>query len=131
MKKYKVAQKIIKELEEIGIISIACKKVGLSRQSFYRWTKEDPDFADKIDVAMQMGVDSVNDLSESKLIANINSGNQKAIEFQLRNNHPRYKLRRPDTPSERELTPVTYIIHKDFDNDKILKNRPSPNDIEL
>lgn len=118
-----MAHMIIQELQETGIVSVACKKVGLSRQSLYRWKEEDPDFSDRIDEAILMGVSSINDLSESKLVTNINKGDQRAIEFQLKNNHPRYRPKKPDTSDERRLIPVTSIEHDVYteNSDKNLK----------
>ena len=80
----------LEELSETPIVAVVCKRVGLSRQTIYRWCAEDRDFKREFDEAIARGRDSINDLAESKLIANINEGKQRAIEFYLRNNKLNY-----------------------------------------
>ena len=107
MKKSKVANKFIEELERLPNISIACEKVGLSRQTVYRWMEEDEDFREKVDQAIAVGTDSICDLAESKLISNINSGNQRAIEFYLISNKKQYyRPRKPMAPEEEKVRPI-------------------------
>ena len=38
-------EKLLDSLKECsGIVTFACEKVGLSRQTFYRWYREDAEF---------------------------------------------------------------------------------------
>lgn len=82
-------------LEELGktpIVSVVCQRVGLSRQTVYRWCAEDRDFKRKFDEAVGRGRDSINDLAESKLIALINEGSPRSIEYWLKNNKTNYSV---------------------------------------
>lgn len=90
MKKYRKEQALLEQLKTIPNVSLACEKVGLSRNTVYRWCREDPEFKARLDEALESGVESVNDLAESKLIANINSGSMRAIQYWLDNNKKTY-----------------------------------------
>lgn len=107
MKKYRKEQALLDQLKTIPNVSLACEKVGLSRNTVYRWCNEDPDFKARLDDALENGIQSVNDLAESKLITNINSGNMRAIQYWLDNNKKTYIRPRPknfwdvlDTPGQ-------------------------------
>ena len=93
--KRKKEKQFLEQLKTIPNISLACEKVGLSRNTVYRWCKEDPDFKKQMDEALTTGVDSVNDLAESKLITHLNSGNMQAIRYWLDNNKKNYVKPRP------------------------------------
>lgn len=82
-------------MQTIPNISLACEKVGLSRNTIYRWCKEDPAFKDRLDEAIETGTESVNDLAESKLISQINASNMQAIKYWLDNNKKTYMRPRP------------------------------------
>ena len=90
MKKIRLEKAFLEELAKVPNESLACKNVGLSRQSIHRWKKEDPKFRKKCEEALQLGTESINDLAESKLIANIQSGKQRSIEYWLDNNKRAY-----------------------------------------
>lgn len=95
MKRYKKEGAFLEQLRTIPNISLACEKVGLSRNTVYRWCKEDSEFKDRLDVAISTGTDSINDLAESKLISHINSGDMRAIQYWLDNNKRNYARPRP------------------------------------
>lgn len=81
---------IVEQLKQTPIVQTACEKVGVSRSSYYRWRKEDNEFAQEADEALLAGKLLVNDLAESKLMSQIRDNELSAIKFWLRNNHPRY-----------------------------------------
>lgn len=89
----KVKKKLLEELEKAPIIQYACQKAGVSRSTFYRWVEEDDAFNKASKEALDRGIDSINDLAESKLISNLKDGHFGSITFWLRHNHERYKLR--------------------------------------
>lgn len=63
-----------------GIISAACMQISISRDTFYRWIKEDDDFrseVESIDIMQQEFV-------ESKLLSKIDAGDTTAIIFYLK-----------------------------------------------
>lgn len=106
-KKYK-EDKFLEQLERVPNVSLACEKVGLSRNTVYRWCGEDSDFKARMDSALESGVHSVNDLAESKLISHINSGNMRAIQYWLDNNKKNY-IKPRDKNMWQPFVPVTKI----------------------
>jgi hypothetical protein len=112
MKKYRKEGPFLEQLKKIPNISLACEKVGLSRNTVYRWCNEDEEFKKRIDDAMNDGVDSINDLAESKLISSINNGNLRAIEYWLTNNKKTYIKPRPKDFWEmfKEPNPIAQIV---------------------
>jgi hypothetical protein len=95
MKRFRHENAFLEQIKTIPNISLACEKVGLARNTIYRWCHEDPDFKNRLDEALGNGVESVNDLAESKLITQINSGNMQAIKYWLDNNKKNYMRPRP------------------------------------
>lgn len=95
MKRRTIERPFLEQLEKVPNISLACEKLGVSRNTVYRWCTEDPEFKKRIDEALVNGIESVNDLAESKLIANINGGSMRAIQHWLDNNKKSYIRPRP------------------------------------
>ena len=91
MKKNKVQDQFLEELAKVPIVQVACEKTGLSRNSVYRWRKEDKTFEKKMDEALKSGVAFVNDMSESQLLTLIKEKSYSAISFWLRHRNDNYK----------------------------------------
>lgn len=91
MKKNKCQEQFLLELARVPIVQVACEKAGLSRNSVYRWRKEDKEFEKKMDQALVDGVALVNDMSESQLLTLIKEKNFPAVRFWLNKRHPAYK----------------------------------------
>lgn len=91
MKKPKYSQQFLKELRKVPIVQVACEKTGVSRNSVYRWKREDKAFAKQFDGALADGVEFVNDMSESQLLQLIKDKNFSAVRFWLNKRHPAYK----------------------------------------
>ena len=68
-----------------------CKKVNVSRATYYRWRDEDPSFRADVETALQRGRSKLTEFVESKLLENIKLGNQQAIAFWLKHNERRYR----------------------------------------
>lgn len=85
--------KILKKLHKTPIVEAACRQVGLPRATYYRWRKDDPDFAQACDEAIEHGRDTINDMAESQLISGIKEGRLPAITFWLKHHHPVYETR--------------------------------------
>ena len=66
--------------EGMGIVSYACDKTNISRQTFYNWKENDDDFAQQAEDIQETTVD----MAESKLLPSINEGNVAAIIFYLK-----------------------------------------------
>lgn len=90
IKKCEQKQQLIEQLKKVPIIQIACEKLGISRMTYYRWHKEDEEFADAADQAIADGSGLVNDLAESQLMTAIKNGNVTAIIFWLKHHHRNY-----------------------------------------
>jgi predicted DNA binding protein len=114
MKKNKFQDQFIEELKKVPIVQVACEKTGLSRNSIYRWRKDDPAFAKKMDEALIEGVAFVNDMSESQLLTLIKEKNYPAISFWLRHRNANYKdkLEITNKDDSEELTPSQAKIVK-------------------
>lgn len=91
MKKIKLQDQFFEELAKVPIVQVACEKTGVSRNSVYRWKKEDPVFAKKMEKALADGVALVNDMSESQMLTMIKEKNWSAISFWLRHRNDNYK----------------------------------------
>ncbi len=109
MKRYKKEVAFLEEIQHVPNISSACQKVGLSRNTIYRWCIEDPQFKARLDQAMSIGNDSVSDLAESKLIGLINGSDFRAIAYWLDNNKKVYIKPRIKNYHEDPLEPISYI----------------------
>jgi hypothetical protein len=63
-----------------GIVTNACKKVGIARATYYCWKTKDKEFADGVQEVMEAQIDFV----ESKLLQLINEGDTTATIFYLK-----------------------------------------------
>lgn len=95
MKKHKKTEQFLEQLRLIPNISVACEKVGISRNSIYKWRENDPIFRERMDRALRLGVESVNDLAESHLVQKIKSGDMRAITYWLGNKKKDYLKPKP------------------------------------
>ena len=93
MKPDKDKKAILEQLHKLPIIEIACSKTGVSRMTFYRWKKQDTEFAKEVDEAMAMGKSLISDVAESQLIAAIKKGDMRGIIFWLKHNREEYKAK--------------------------------------
>ena len=75
-------QKLLKELQETQrLIYHACKKAGnISRSTYYRYMREDPEFAQAVEDIKEAQIDYV----EGQLIKIISSGKETSIIFYLK-----------------------------------------------
>tara|TARA_R100000808_G_scaffold16823_1_gene37669 strand:- start:4430 stop:4813 length:384 start_codon:yes stop_codon:yes gene_type:complete len=72
---------ILEALEKnLGIVTTACRQVGIGRTTFYDWLKEDEDFKKKVDEINNVALD----FTESKLFKLIEEQNPTAIIFHLK-----------------------------------------------
>jgi hypothetical protein len=75
-------EKLLKALAETqGLIYHACKKAGnISRSTYYRYMREDEEFAKAVEDIKEAQIDYV----EGQLIKNISSGKETSIIFYLK-----------------------------------------------
>ncbi len=91
MKKHRHAKQFLEELKKVPIVQVACEKSGISRNTLYRWKRDDPEFAKALEDALADGVAFVNDMSESQLLQLIKDKSFSAVRFWLNKRHPAYK----------------------------------------
>ncbi len=105
---------LLEQLRKTPIVEIACSKAEVGRSSYYRWRKEDAEFAKQADEAMSDGSLLMNDVAESYLISAIKDKNMTAITLWLRTHHPAYasklevngrmtQIREDLTPAQQEV----------------------------
>ena len=78
-KQYKKA--ILEALEKsLGVVTTACKQVGISRKTYYQYLKEDPEFSSEV-----RDIENVSlDFAESQLHKQIQNGSTAATIFLLK-----------------------------------------------
>lgn len=91
MSKLHEKSKLLQVLSETPLVSLACKKTGIARATFYRWYKDDKPFRDSVLQILDIGRKNINDLAESSLIKEIQKGSMNAIRFWLQHNDSRYR----------------------------------------
>jgi len=98
MKKIRKKKEFLEEIRKTPIVAAVCSKIGISRQSVYRWLDEDFEFRALYKEALSQGVNNINDLAESKLIGAIDRSEPWAIKYWLESNNQKYL--RPRLPSD-------------------------------
>lgn len=88
--KTKDKQMLIDQLKKTPIVQVSCERLGIGRATYYRWRKEDKEFAANSEKALVEGRLLVNDLAESQLMSAIKEKNMTAIIFWLKHHHPSY-----------------------------------------
>lgn len=92
MKKTKsLLNKLIEEIEKTPLIQIACDKVGISRNTFYRWMKEDRDFLSRVNEAMSLGTGLVSDVALSNVLEGIKRKDTMYTKYWLSHKHPDFR----------------------------------------
>lgn len=128
----KQQDKILEHLRESGNVSYACKRAGISRETYYRWRDEES-FAVTADAAVAEGKAFVNDLAHTKLMQSIQEGYFPAVKFQLSNCHDDYHPKKTTSPYRiEEMTPPITIasipfITKMLRYQEYLENGGDPN----
>ncbi len=98
---------LIEQLRKTPVIQIACEKVGVSRMTYYRWRKDDEEFANAADESLADGKSLVNDLAESQLLSALKSGDPWSIQYWLRHHHPEYTNKLEITAKDERNAPLT------------------------
>ena len=93
---------ILKKLADVRIVEIACKQVGISRATYYRWQEDDYKFEVDCQQAIQQGTDRISDLAESQVVNKIKDGDFRASTYWLEKHHPDYTPRKSNQPDKFE-----------------------------
>ena len=76
-----IKKSLIGALEKsLGVVTTACKNVGIARSTFYEWCNTDPEFKKKVDAIGDIALD----FAESQLHQQIQDGNTSATIFYLK-----------------------------------------------
>lgn len=104
---------LVEALEKsLGVVTSACRMVGIHRSTFYEWYKKDLEFKEKVDSIQDITLDFV----ESQLHKQIQEGNVTATIFYLKTKGTKrgYIERQDHT---HHLKPFTHIeIEQKFDD---------------
>ena len=90
MKSYQ-KEDVIEEIKTQLTVKAVCKKLNLSRQTIYRWLKEDKKFKTDLMKARKEAIEDLNDECENRVIAKIMSDDSGMIKFWLKYHHEDYK----------------------------------------
>jgi hypothetical protein len=92
MKRTKALEnKILEELRRHGIVQSACDKHGISRQTFYRWMKEDREFLEQANEAISLGTGVVGDVALSNVLEGIKRKDAMYTKYWLSHRHPDFR----------------------------------------
>jgi hypothetical protein len=75
--------------------------------TFYRWRKEDEEFAKAADEALADGKSLVNDLAESQLLSSLRDGEAWSVQYWLRHHHADYTNKLEITAKDERNAPLT------------------------
>lgn len=104
MKKSRIQNQFLEELSRTPIVQVACERLGISRQTYYRWRIEDSWFAIRADDSLEMGVDFVNDHAESNILNGIKRGDLNTSKWWLSARHKAYKRPFPKIVIQKSLS---------------------------
>jgi len=72
---------ILQALENsLGVVTVACKQANIPRSTYYKWLKEDKEFADQVKEIENIALD----FAESQLHSQIKDGSTPATIFYLK-----------------------------------------------
>jgi len=128
----KIKKEFLEFLIKTPVIQVACAKLGVARSTYYRWKEEDVNFANDAEMAELKGRELINDLAESKIINNIQNGDNTASIFWLKHNKPHiygFASQVPPKPeakislSEEDIAEMDEFVRKNnlFQNSSIEK----------
>jgi len=99
-------QKVIEALERsLGIVTPACKEIGISRETFYKWYRQDDEFKRSVDDINEIALD----FAENQLLKKIKEGSERSILFYMK-----YKARKRGYTEDINIT-------GNIDNDVTIK----------
>jgi len=106
-------KKIIESLEKtLGVVTSACKMVGCSRETFYKYYREDEEFAKNVDSVGDIALD----FAETQLHENIKAKRETSIIFYLKT---KGKSRGYIEKTEHDLTTKGESLNNELDFSKL------------
>jgi len=109
----KIVDKILEELEKTPLVQFACEKVGISRNTFYRWMKEDTSFRKRVSESISLGTGVVNDFAVSNVLTSIQNKDPIMTKYWLDRRHPDFRK-----PYRIEIDPHDLLLYEKFVEEK-------------
>lgn len=107
MKRERGKEAVLKQLQKMPVVEVACQRAGLSRATYYRWRREDSKFRKASDEAIIEGELLINDMSESQVISLIREKSWAAISFWLKHHHHKYANKLEINANINQVEPLT------------------------
>lgn len=86
-----MAKKLMIELlSKYPIVEAACNKAGISLSTHYEWLQHDTDYRNKVEIAIDTSIGTVNDVAESNIISKVKGGDLYATKYWLEHHHSSY-----------------------------------------
>lgn len=113
-------KKLLEALERsLGIVTPACKDVGISRDTFYRYYKEDEVFRAAVDDINEITLD----FAENQLLKKIKEGSERSILFYMK-----YKARKRGYTDSIDITSGGEKIMSEINVNIVLPKKDEEND---
>lgn len=107
----KLKEQVLDRLRHYPIIQVACEKVGIGRQTYYRWREKDKKFEEFADKAIFEGEELFNDLGEHQLLSLMKDKHWPAIRYWLEKRHPKFNKTKIEIDSPIEVEFLHKQIH--------------------
>jgi hypothetical protein len=115
-------EKLLEALERtLGIVTSACKDVGVSRDTFYRYYNEDEFFKKSVDDINNITLD----FAETQLLKKIKEGSERSILFYMK-----YKARLRGYSDSIDITSAGEKIMSEINVNIVLPKRDKEEDEE-
>lgn len=103
--------------QSLGIVTAACKQVGICRERFYEYYNTDPIFKKKIDDLDNVTLDFV----ENQLLKKIQEGSERSIVFYMKHKGKRrgYVSSTDITTNGESIQTIIQIIDPTKNDDKV------------
>ena len=92
--------------DALGLVFMACKRVGITYDQYRAWLDESPEFAREVELVGELALDFV----EGKALEEIRNGNARLIQFYLQT---KGKKRGYDPDGEGGKKPVVALLSAD------------------
>lgn len=113
-------KKLLEALERsLGIVTSACKDVGVSRDTFYRYYNEDSEFKKSVDDINNITLD----FAETQLLKKIKEGSERSILFYMK-----YKARLRGYSDSIDITSGGEKIMSEINVNIVLPKKDEEND---
>jgi len=92
----------------LGVVTTACRAAGISRNTHYRWMKEDAEYATAVDDLQNVALD----FAETKLFEQMRNNNTAAVIFYLKTKGKKrgyFEHRTQDITSDSQPLTINFV----------------------